>query len=83
MDYYLINKNLSLKAKGLLDLIRFLNEQQIKITVEIIASLTKDSYTSIRSGLKELEANNYLVISRKKSDQGYFYFDYEVKEVIE
>ena len=75
------NKNLSLKARGLLATMLSLPEDW-DYTVNGLCAILKDGKTSIQSALKELEENRYLVRTQTKDRNGKFssasYFLYEI-----
>ena len=65
------NKNLSLKAKGLLTTMLSLPDEW-DYTVKGLCSILKDGKSSIQSALKELEENGYLVRVQTKDKSGKF-----------
>lgn len=62
-NYHFKEKNMSLKAKGLLSLMLSLPDNW-DYTVAGLATLSSDGTTSVRSALKELEDFHYLIRSR-------------------
>ena len=68
-NHHLRNNNLSLKAKGLLSLMLSLPEEW-DYTQEGFAAICKDGISSIRSALKELEDERYLITNRLRDDKG-------------
>ena len=46
-----------------------------------LAAICKESHTSIRSALKELEQNQYLIRERKNNEKGYFIYEYTLYEM--
>ena len=62
-NYHLRDKNISLKAKGLLSIMLSLPEHW-KYTVSGLVSICNEGETAIRNTLKELESNNYLIRER-------------------
>lgn len=68
-NYHLQDNNLSLKAKGLLTIILSLPPDW-EITTNSLKSLSKEGDASIRSILKELEKNGYLVRKRGRRCDG-------------
>ena len=62
-NYHFKEKNMSLKAKGLLSLMLSLPDNW-DYTVAGLATLSSDGATSVRSALKELEDFHYLIRSR-------------------
>lgn len=75
------NKNLSLKAKGLLTTMLSLPDEW-DYTVNGLCSILKDGKSSIQSALKELEENGYLVRVQTKDKSGKFSSaDYTLYEI--
>ena len=48
-----------------------------------LVSICKESYTSVRSVLKELEEHKYLIRERKNSEKGYFVYEYTLYKIPE
>lgn len=76
MYSFLTDNSISWKAKGLLAFIIENNEQFENTTSKkekIISQFSKEKIVSIRSGIKELETNNYLekIIVRTAKDKKY------------
>lgn len=68
-NHHFKNKNLSLKAKGLLSLMLSLPEDW-NYTTRGLASICKDGVDSISTALKELEAEGYLARKRFRRKDG-------------
>lgn len=81
-NHHLRNKELSLKAKGLMSLMLSLPPQW-DYSIGGLVAICKESHTSIRSALKELEQNQYLVRERKNNEKGYFIYEYTLYEMPE
>lgn len=81
-NHHLRNKNLSLKAKGLISLMLSLPPNW-DYSVAGLAAICKEGMTSIRSTLKEMEENRYLVRKRVNSEKGYFVYEYILYEIPE
>lgn len=81
-NHHLRNKELSLKAKGLISLMLSLPPEW-DYSVQGLVSICKESHTSVRSALKELETHNYLIRERKNSEKGYFVYEYTLYEIPE
>ncbi len=77
---FLRNKEMSLKAKGLLALCLSLPETW-NYSLNGLVAICKESHTSIRSTLKELEEHNHLIRNRKQDDKGQFVYEYIIFEV--
>ncbi len=68
-NYHLQDKNLSLKAKGLLTIVLSLPPDWT-ISLDGLQTLSKDGIDSVRSALNELEKNGYLTRSRGRRLDG-------------
>lgn len=68
-NHHLQDKNISLKAKGLLTLMLSLPPNW-DMTLNGLVSLSGDGIDSVRSGIKELEKNGYLSRSRGRNERG-------------
>lgn len=76
---FLREKNMSLKAKGLLALCLSLPETW-NYSINGLVAICKESQTSIRSALKELESFGHLKRNRQKDDKGQFIYEYVIYE---
>jgi hypothetical protein len=81
-NHHLRNKDMSLKAKGLMSLMLSLPPEW-DYSIGGLVAICKESHTSIRSALKELEKNKYLIRERKNDKKGYFTYEYTLFEVPE
>ena len=79
-NHHLRNKEMSLKAKGLMSLMLSLPPQW-DYSIGGLVAICKESHTSIRSAIKELEENNYLIRERKNNEKGYFVYEYTLYEI--
>lgn len=70
-NYHFKEKNMSLKAKGLLSLMLSLPDSW-NYTIAGLVSLSKDGKDSVMSGLSELEKFGYLIRTQKTNDKGQF-----------
>lgn len=68
-NHHFRNRNLSLKAKGVMSLMLSLPEGW-DYTVAGLATLSKDGLDSVRSALKELEREGYLEMERERDEKG-------------
>lgn len=68
-NHHFKNKNLSLKAKGLLSLMLSLPEEW-DYTTRGLACICKDGVDSISTALKELESEGYLIRERVRREDG-------------
>ncbi len=78
-NYHLQDKNLSLKAKGLLSYMLSLPEDW-DYSLKGLCASNKESVKAIRSTLKELEEYKYLIRSRKQLENGRFDYEYLIFE---
>lgn len=76
---FLREKEMSLKAKGLLALCLALPDDW-NYSLNGLCAICKESQTSIRSALKELETFNYLQRNRKQNEKGHFIYEYVIYE---
>lgn len=76
---FLRNKNMSLKAKGLLALCLSLPDDW-DYSINGLVAISKENLTAIRSGLKELEKHGHLKINKLKNDKGRFTYEYVIYE---
>lgn len=81
-NHHLRNMEMSLKAKGLMSLMLSLPPTW-DYSIGGLVAICKESHTSIRSALKELEQNRYLIRERKNNEKGYFTYEYTLYEVPE
>lgn len=79
-NHHLRNKDMSLKAKGLLSLILSLPPEW-NYSLAGLCAICKESQTAMRSALKELETHKYLVRKRQKNELGQFEYEYVVYEI--
>lgn len=70
-NYHFKEKNMSLKAKGLLSLMLSLPDSW-NYTIAGLVSLSKDGKDSVMSGLSELEKFGYLIRTQKTNEKGQF-----------
>lgn len=76
---FLRNKDMSLKAKGLLALCLSLPDTW-DYSLNGLVAICKENITAVRSGLKELEQHGHLKINKKKNDKGLFIYEYVIYE---
>lgn len=79
-NYHLRDKNLSLKAKGLLSFMLSLPESWDYSLSGLIA-VCKEQESSIKSTLRELKDLGYLVIEKVRGEKGYFEYNYLIYEL--
>lgn len=79
-NHHLRNKEMSLKAKGLLSLILSLPPEW-NYSLSGLCAICKESQTAMRSALKELETHKYLIRKRQKNSLGHFEYEYIVYEM--
>ena len=79
-NYHLREKNMSLKAKGLLSIMLSLPNDW-DYSINGLATLSKDGKDSVMGALNELEEFGYLVRSRTINEKGQFLgYDYDIYE---
>lgn len=78
-NYHFKDKNLSLKAKGLLSQMLSLPDDW-DYSINGLVSINKESKTAIRNTLKELEENNYLVRTKTHDEHGRIGYIYDIYE---
>lgn len=79
-NYHLRDKNLSYKAKGLLSFMLSLPEDW-DYSVNGLVSLSKENIKAVRTGLKELDDNHYLIRERINLENGKFDYNYFIYEI--
>ena len=83
-NYHFKDKKLSFRAKGMLSMLLSLPEETWEYSVKGFAATSSDGVDSVRSMLKELEDNGYLVRTRERDEQGRLgrciYFVYETPQ---
>ena len=76
---HLKDKNMSLKAKGLLSLMLSLPDDW-DYSVNGLVAICKENKTAIQNTLRELEENGYLIRTKIKNEKGQFDYEYDVYE---
>lgn len=77
--YHLKEKEMSLKAKGLLSLMLSLPDNW-DYTIEGLIAICKENETALKSILNELKTFGYLEINKKQNDRGQFEYEYNIYE---
>ena len=78
-NYHLRDKNLTLKAKGLLSVILSLPEKW-DYSIAGLVAICKESETAVKSSMKELKDNGYMIISKERGNNGQFEYVYTFYE---
>lgn len=78
-NQFLRNKEMSLKSKGLLAMCLALPDDW-EYSINGLCAICKESQTSVRSALKELETFGHLKRERKQNDLGQFVYEYVIYE---
>lgn len=78
-NYHLRDKNLSLKAKGLLSFMLSLPNDW-DYSLKGLVAICKGNKDSIRSTLNELKTNHYLIIEPLRKENGKFGYNYLIYE---
>ena len=76
---FLRNKEMSLKAKGLLALCLSLPEDW-DYSISGLVSITKESVTAVRNAMKELEELGHMKINKLQNEKGHFHYEYVIYE---
>ena len=79
-NHHFKDKNLSLKAKGLLSLMLSLSETW-DYNVKGLATLSSDGETSVRTAVKELEDNHYVKRTPIRSNGKIVDWEYDIYEI--
>ena len=77
---FLRNREMSLKAKGLLALCLSLPDTW-DYSMNGLVAICKENITAVRSALKELEQHGHLQINKTKNDKGHFTYEYVIYEI--
>ncbi len=78
-NHHLRDKNLSLKAKGLMSLMLSLPDEW-DYSIEGLVKISKENKTAIQSALKELEGARYLQRTCVHLENGQFDYEYNLSE---
>lgn len=78
-NYHLRDKDLSLKAKGLLSFMLSLPSDW-DYSLNGLCAICKEQETAIKSTLKELKRKRYLIIDKVRNNKGYFEYVYNIYE---
>lgn len=78
-NFYLRDKRLSLKAKGLFTIILSLPDTWCFSNTGL-CMLCKEGKIAVDNALNELKDNGYLKLTRRQNNKGKFYYDYDVYE---
>lgn len=79
-NHHLRDKNLSYKAKGLLSFMLSLPDDW-DYSINGLVSISKENIKAIRTILKELEENKYLIRNRVNKENGMFDYEYLIYEI--
>lgn len=78
---FLRNKQMSLKAKGLLALCLSLPEDW-DYSINGLVAITKESVTAVRNAMKELEEHGHMKINKLQNEKGHFTYEYVIYETV-
>ena len=78
-NQFLRNKELSLKAKGLLAVCLSLPDDW-DYSINGLVAICKESITAVRNAMKELEEFGYMKINKLQNEKGHFYYEYVIFE---
>ena len=73
----LSDRNVSIKAKGIYCMIKCLNDNNEKVTQQILCNYTSTGEKAIVTGIKELKDKGYLAIE-KINVNGRFIYEYKL-----
>ena len=76
---FLRNKQLSMKAKGLLAVCLSLPDTW-DYSINGLVAICKESITAVRNAMKELEEHGYMKINKLQNEKGHFYYEYVIFE---
>lgn len=76
---HLRDKRLSLKAKGLLSVMLSLPDEW-DYSIDGLVAISKENETAIKTTLKELKENGYLVITKDRTEKGTYDYIYDIYE---
>lgn len=76
---FLRNKELSMKAKGLLAVCLSLPDDW-DYSINGLVAICKESVTAVRNAMKELEEFGYMKINKLQNEKGHFYYEYVIYE---
>jgi len=79
-NYHFKDRNLSLRAKGLISLMLSLPNNW-DYSINGLCSICNESRTTIRNTLKELRDNHYLEMNENRDEKWKFTYDYIVYEI--
>lgn len=78
-NYHFKDKNLSLKAKGLLSFMLSLPDDW-NYTIDGLVNICRENETAIKNTLNELKENEYLEIKKVQNEKGRFEYIYNIYE---
>ena len=78
-NYHLRDKNLSLKAKGLLSQLLSYSPTWT-LTIQGLCAVSKEQESAIKNTIKELENSKYLTRMKLQNEKGRFYYKYIIHE---
>ena len=81
-NHHLQDKNLSYKAKGLLSFMLSLPEDW-DYSLKGLVSVSKENIKAIRTILNELKETGYLEIIQTRGENGYYKYEYVIREIPE
>lgn len=66
---YLLNKNISLEAKGLLSILLCLQDGAIDAGIEAAMHYSNESYAALTCALRELQSHGYVIMQRRHDNE--------------
>ena len=78
-NYHLRDKNISLKAKGLLSQPLSYSSDWV-LTIKGLCAISKEQEKAMKNTIRELETHNYLTRQKLQDSKGRFYYKYIIHE---
>ena len=78
-NYHLRDKNISLKAKGLLSQLLSYSSDWV-LTIKGLCAISKEQEKAMKNTIRELETHNYLTRQKLQDNKGRFYYKYIIHE---
>jgi hypothetical protein len=64
--HYLLNKDLSLKAKGLLSIMLHLQDGAVSVEIDTVKHYSKESRVELIDTFRELQSHGYFILTKNK-----------------
>jgi hypothetical protein len=63
---YLLNKDLPLKAKGLLSIMLHLQDGAVSVEIDTVKHYSKESRVELTDTFRELQSHGYVILTKNK-----------------